>query len=154
FWLSMSFESPVSSELFSFCACCLSWRQMATWCTGHHHAGHQRAHSVLQRVPKIPSWTASALWLNVCNSLSAWLREMFLVPGNAAVNRIDVVPGLGKAVPFARVANENSFRTHVFQRNEQLLSFRNRHVVVVFSVHEHRRRMRCGDVLQRGALPR
>ena len=94
------------------------------------------------------------LGLDVGDALGSGLRKMFFVPRDAAVDRIDVVRDFGESVSFARIANEDGFRAHIFQRDEKLLSFRNGHIIVVFAVQEHRGRVGGGNVLESGAFPR
>src|SRR5216684_1032763 len=75
--------------------------------------------------------------------------EVLFVPCDAAVDGIDVVFNLAQAVALARIAHENGLGAHVFQGNEELLGFGDGDIVVVFAMHQHRRRVSGSHMLQR-----
>ena len=82
--------------------------------------------------------------LDVGDGFGAGLGEMRFVPGEGAVDGIDDVLGFAEAVAFAGVADENGFGSDVFECDEELLGFGDRHVVVIFAVEDVGRRMRSG----------
>ena len=55
-----------------------------------------------------------ALGLDVGDAFGAGFREMLFVPGDAAVDGVDVVADFSEAMPFAGIADKDGFGTHVF----------------------------------------
>src|SRR4029078_5998572 len=100
----------------------------------------------------------SGEWLP-CAAWSSWLllarraagMEMFFVPGDRAIDYVDLGFRLADAVPFARVADHDRLDARVLERDEILLGLRNRHVVVVLAVHEHHQPHHVGDVTERSS---
>src|SRR6266540_2846101 len=75
------------------------------------------------------------------------------VPREAALDTVDDVRGLAKAVSFPRVTNENGLDADLLQRDVHLLRFLNRDVLIQLSVDEHRRRLHFRDVRERRSFP-
>src|ERR1041385_4439039 len=62
---------------------------------------------------------------------------MPVVPGDAAIERVDNVAGLAQAVALTRIAEHYRFHADVLQTNVELLGLGDWHVIVVFAVNEH-----------------
>ena len=67
--------------------------------------------------------------LDVGDAFGAGFREMLLVPGDAAVGGVDIVPHLADAVTFAGITHENGFHANILERDEELFGFGDGHIV-------------------------
>ena len=74
---------------------------------------------------------------------------MLFVPGDRTVGSVDLMFDLGEAVSFSGIAKENRIDAHIFKRNEKLLRFGNRNIVVVLAVNDKSGRVRGRDMLHR-----
>src|SRR6185312_4354881 len=83
----------------------------------------------------------------------ARMRKPAVVPRDTPVDEIDDVLRLTHSVPLARITNHHHRHTDILQCYVELLRLRNRHVVVVLTVHQHHRRLHARDVTQRATLP-
>src|SRR5437773_5784008 len=104
-------------------------------------------HAMLQKTVMM-YFMARLYSLKACTTLCRG-GEMFLVPRDAAVDEIDRVLRLADPVPLARVADHHRLDADVLQRDIKLFRLGDRHVVVVLSMHEHRRRLDVLDVADR-----
>src|SRR5208282_791214 len=91
--------------------------------------------------------------LDVGHAFGAGAGKMFFVPGDGAVDGIDLVAGFGEAVAFAGITDKDGFDADVFEGDKKLFGFGDGHVVIVFAVQEHRGGVDGGDVFEGGALP-
>src|SRR5712692_318980 len=79
---------------------------------------------------------------------------MLFIPGNRAIDTIHDMCGLAKPMSFPWVADKNCFDANILKSYEKLLRFSDRHIRIVFSMYEHRRRGNRSDMFECGALPK
>src|ERR1700676_2641726 len=74
------------------------------------------------------------------------LRKILLVPGNGPIDAVYHVPRLTNPVPLARIAHEDGVHADVLQRYVILFRLGDRHVWIVFPVHQQRGCSHRGNV--------